>query len=98
MCIWNAHTYANMNDLDTAPPAATPAQPKRATNLTLSADVLAQAKALNINISQACDTFLRELVRKEQAKRWREDHAGYIAAHNATLAKEGLPLDQWRAF
>jgi antitoxin CcdA len=87
-----------MTAFDSAPPAATAAQPKRATNLTLSADVLAQAKALNINVSQACDAFLRALVRKEQAKRWREDHAGYVAAHNATLAKEGLPLDQWRAF
>lgn len=87
-----------MTEIETALPAAPVAKPKRATNLTLSADVLAQAKALNINVSQACDTFLRALVRTEQAKRWREEHAGYIAAHNAALAKEGLPLEQWRAF
>ncbi len=87
-----------MTEINSAPTSAPVAHPKRATNLTLSADVLAQAKALNINVSQACDAFLRELVRKEQAKRWRAEHADYIAAHNAALAKEGLPLDQWRAF
>ncbi len=43
------------------PPIHIPA--KKATNITLSADVLTEAKALGINISQACDQYLRELVR-----------------------------------
>jgi antitoxin CcdA len=71
---------------------------KRPTNLSLSTDVLQAAKELEINISQVCDNYLRELVRREQARKWRQDHADFIAAYNATIQSEGLPLDEWRSF
>jgi antitoxin CcdA len=71
---------------------------KKATNITLSSDVLAEAKALGINISQSCDQFLRELVRNERERRWQQDNADFIAAYNQTVADEGLPLDKWRSF
>lgn len=71
---------------------------KRATNLSLSIDVLEAAKDLDINISQACDNYLRALVRREQERKWREDHADFIAAYNATVEAEGLPLEEWRSF
>jgi len=74
------------------------ATPKKATNITLSADVLNEAKALGINISQACDRFLRELVTREQERRWQADNAEFIAAYNAGVERDGLPLDEWRAF
>lgn len=72
--------------------------PRKATNITLSADVLAEAKALGINISKNCDDFLRGLVARERANRWRAEHAEFIATYNQVVAEEGLPLDQWRAF
>ena len=72
--------------------------PKKATNITLSADVLSEAKALGINLSQACDQFLRELVRKEREQRWLEENAEFIAAYNQSVETEGLPLDEWRGF
>ncbi len=71
---------------------------KRATNLSLSADTLEAAKRLQINVSQVCDAHLREVVRQEQERRWREEHAEFIAAYNATLESEGLPLDAWKTF
>ncbi|GBL46177.1 MAG TPA: type II toxin-antitoxin system CcdA family antitoxin [Sulfuriferula sp.] len=71
---------------------------KKATNITLSADVLSEAKALKINISQACDQYLRELVRAERERRWQHDHADFVTAYNQTVDAEGLPLDQWRTF
>lgn len=85
-----------------APPTARRARTgmpgKRATNLSLSSDVLDAAKHLDINISQICDNYLREVVRREQERKWREDHADFIAAYNATIEAEGLPLDEWRSF
>ncbi len=81
-----------------APRVRNSASGKRATNLTLSSDVLDAAKHLAINISQVCDSHLREVVRREQERKWREDHADFIAAYNATLEAEGLPLDEWRSF
>ena len=60
--------------------------------------MLDAAKDLEINISQVCDNYLRDLVRREQERRWRADHADFIAAYNATVDAEGLPLDEWRSF
>jgi antitoxin CcdA len=71
---------------------------KRATNLSLSADVVDAAKALQINLSQVCDSYLREWVQREQERRWREEHAAFMAAYNATIEAEGLPLNAWRSF
>jgi antitoxin CcdA len=71
---------------------------KRATNLSLSTDVLDAARKLDINISQVCDTYLREVVPREQERRWREEHADFVAAYNATIETEGLPLEEWRGF
>lgn len=71
---------------------------KRATHLTLSCDVLDAAKHLAINISQVCDSHLREVVRCEQERKWREDHVDFIAAYNTTIEAEGLPLDEWKSF
>lgn len=82
----------------TAPRVRTSASGKRATNLTLSTDVLEAAKHLAINISQVCDNHLREVVRREQERKWGEDHADFIAAYNATIEAEGLPLSEWRSF
>ena len=71
---------------------------KKATNITLSADVLADAKAFGINISQACDGFLRERVKQERQRQWLSQNAEFIAEYNKTLETEGLPLDQYRNF
>ena len=71
---------------------------KRAVNLSLSSDILDAAKQLDINISQVCDNVLREVVRRAQERKWQEDHADFIAAYNATVEAEGLPLDEWKSF
>jgi antitoxin CcdA len=71
---------------------------KRAVNLSLSVDVLDAARDLGINVSQLCDGHLRQVVRAEQERRWREEHSDFVAAYNTTLDAEGLPLDAWRGF
>ena len=71
---------------------------KRAVNLSISKDVLSAAKELGINISEVCDSHPREIVRGELQRRWKVDHAEFIAAYNETVYKEGLPLEQWRGF
>jgi antitoxin CcdA len=71
---------------------------KKATNITLSVDVFADAKAFGINISQACDAHLRDLVRQARENRWREENAEAIAGYNRLVEEEGLPLDGYRSF
>ncbi|MGA1734885.1 MAG: type II toxin-antitoxin system CcdA family antitoxin [Burkholderiaceae bacterium] len=41
---------------------------------------------------------MRELILRAHQRKWREDHAGFVAAYNATIASEGLPLDEWKSF
>lgn len=71
---------------------------KRAINLSLSTDVLEAARQLGINISQVCDKHLREVVRLELENKWREEHADFIAAYNAAIDAESLPLEEWKNF
>jgi antitoxin CcdA len=71
---------------------------KRAINRILSSDVLYAARQLDVNISQVCDSHLREIVRLEQERKWREEHADFVAAYNVTIDSEGLPLDEWKSF
>lgn len=71
---------------------------KKTTNIILSADVLVEAKARGINISQACDHFLRDLVRSKREEQWQKEHAAFITAYNQAIADEGLPLNDWRSF
>ena len=73
-------------------------QGKRSIKLSLSTGVLEAARLLDINISQVCDKHLREVVRLEQERKWREEHAGFISAYNATVGAEGLPLEEWKSF
>lgn len=85
-----------MSSLSQHPSPSRPA--KKATNLSLSADILEEARRLKINVSQVCDSFLRELVRQEKERRWREENVDFVRAYNATIESEGLPLDEWRSF
>ena len=86
------------------PPVQSPPKPrlrnagKRTTNLSLGADVLDAARGLQINLCQVCDSYLREVIQREQERLWRHEHADFIAAYNATIEVEGLPLEEGRAF
>ena len=93
MRIKNMHHQSKSNTLQ-----ALKSSGKRAANLTLSADVLDAAKQLNLNISKLCDAYLQTYVKEEQARRWREEHAAFVAVYNDTVAAEGLPLDEWKTF
>jgi antitoxin CcdA len=45
-----------------------------------------------------CDNHLREVVPCVQEPKWPEEHADFIAAYNAVIDSEGLPLDEWKCF
>jgi antitoxin CcdA len=68
--------------------------PRKATNLSLDADLLEQARALGINISRACERGLAEAL----AERWREDNAEALTSSNDYVERHGLPLADFRRF
>ncbi len=71
---------------------------KKATNLTLSENLIAEAKALKINLSQAAEMGLAKAVSAEKARIWKEENAEAIESSNEWVRKNGIPLEKYRQF
>ena len=74
------------------------AAPKKATNLSINADLLRQAKELNINISQAVEQHLEGLVRDVLRQQWLEKNKGVINEYNQRIESQGVFSDSLRQF
>jgi antitoxin CcdA len=73
-------------------------RPRKSTNLSLAADLVEDAKALDINLSRACEAGLEAALRAERKRRWQEENHAAMEASNAYVAKHGLPLARYRQF
>ena len=71
---------------------------KRATNVTLSEPLLAEAKTLGINISQAAEAGVAGAVAEKRAERWAHENHAAIQSSNAYVEQHGLPLAKYRTF
>ena len=71
---------------------------KRATNVSLSESLVSEARALDINISRACEVGLEEEVRRGRARRWQEENAAGFEAWNDYVEQNGVPLAKYRKF
>jgi antitoxin CcdA len=71
---------------------------RRPTNVTLPEALLHDAKALNINVSKACEHGLAAEVKRARADKWLSDNREGIAAWNAYIEEHGLPLAEFRQF
>ena len=75
-----------------------PSSPRKAANVSLNAQAIADAKELGINISKACEQGLVAEISKARADRWRRENAEAIASSNEWVEKNGLPLAKYRVF
>lgn len=71
---------------------------KQAINLSINSDLLRQAEELKINVSQAAEERLAELIRIERERHLREELAKSIKAYNAFVDKHGFFSDGRRLF
>lgn len=71
---------------------------KRSTNVSLSEDLVHDAKALGISISRACEQGLAAEVKAERERRWIEENRAGIESWNRYVAEHGLPLARYRSF
>ncbi len=69
---------------------------RRRTNITLPADLVAQAQELGVNVSQACEKGLAETVRAAREAQWLAENAEAIAAYNAYVDEHGLTFPEFR--
>lgn len=71
---------------------------KKATNLSLDQELLKDAKALGVNVSQAAEKGVSEAVRKAKAEAWLAENRDAIEANNRWVEENGLPLAKYRMF
>jgi antitoxin CcdA len=71
---------------------------RRATNVSLSPHLLEEAKALGINVSQACESGLEARIRETRGKAWLEANRAALESWNDYVEEHGLPLARHRQF
>lgn len=71
---------------------------KRAVNVSINADLAARAKQLGVNLSEALEARLAELVAAAERQRWLAENAEAIQAYNKHVAEDGILSDFERLF
>ncbi len=71
---------------------------RRATNLSIDAEIFEEARALDINLSGAAQEGIQRAISAEKARRWKEENAEAIRSSNEYVEKHGLPLEKYRMF
>jgi antitoxin CcdA len=71
---------------------------KKATNVSLAENLLAEAKELRINVSQAAESGVAMAVAQKRAEIWLKENWEAIQSSNDYVEKRGLPLEQFRMF
>ena len=72
--------------------------PKKNTNLSINSDLLQQAKDHHINLSQALELRLAEILREEKRREWREQNKEAIEEYNRRIEARGVFSDGLRQF
>jgi antitoxin CcdA len=70
--------------------------PKRAANVSIDAEILAEAKAMKINLSQTLEEELRKRVQDERVRRFQEEHREAFESYNRFIEKNGIWSKKYR--
>ena len=71
---------------------------RRPTNVSLPEALVAEAKALEVNLSRACEAGLGAAVQAARAQRWKAENAAAMQSWAGPLERHGLPLARFRSF
>lgn len=71
---------------------------RKPTNLSLPADLVEEARALDVNISRACEEGLAKQVVAARRARWLEENRAALESSNALADSNDLPLAAQRLF
>ena len=87
-----AETFRHNGRIGQPPPPGR----KRAVNVTVDENVLAEAKQLGLNLSQVLEDELRKRMKEEKTRRFQEEHHEAIEAHNRFIEKHGIFGEEFR--
>ncbi len=71
---------------------------RKATNVTLDAMLLREARRHGVNLSRAAEDGVRAAVAVARAEAWQRENAEALDAANDWVETHGLPLDAHRLF
>jgi antitoxin CcdA len=74
------------------------AAPKKTTSVSVAEPLLAEARTLGINVSQAAEEGLAKAVATKRAQLWIQENRDAIQSSNEYVEKYGLPLAKYRMF
>ncbi len=71
---------------------------RRATNVTLPTDLVRNARAMGLNISEACEHGLAAAVAAARRQQWLAENQRAMTDWNIYVEANGLPLERYRQF
>ena len=71
---------------------------KKAANVTVNADLLREAKALNINLSQVLERSLAEVVQQTRRQHWLDENRQALDDYNRHIERDGVWSNGLRRF
>lgn len=71
---------------------------RKSTNLTLAANLVAEARELGVNVSQAAEIGIAAAVARRRQERWLMENQDALGSSNAFVEQNGLPLARYRNF
>ncbi|MBL8490423.1 MAG: type II toxin-antitoxin system CcdA family antitoxin [Rhodocyclaceae bacterium] len=75
-----------------------PAPARKAANLAIRADLLAEARAHKINLSRTLEAALEAELRRHREAAWIAENEEAVAAYGRHVEKHGLFADKMRSF
>ena len=66
---------------------------KKATNLSINADLLRQARAAGINLSQVLEERLVQLLIEKKRRQWQDENQEALENYNRRVAAQGAFSD-----
>lgn len=71
---------------------------KKSVNLSIDAELAADAKAAGMNLSAFLEGALRAELKAAREARWKEENREAIESMNRYIEKHGLPLAKYRVW
>jgi len=71
---------------------------RKATSVSINETLLAEARALKINVSKAAEAGLVVALAEKRAELWLAENKAALESSNAYVDRHGLPLAQYRGF
>jgi antitoxin CcdA len=65
---------------------------RRPVNLSIDTGIVAAAKEAGVNLSRVTEDALRVAIKTERERCWKHESRDWIAAHNAWIDENGIPL------